>query len=96
MTNTPLNITKQANTSFYKFLWNGPDKVKRQAMISDFAQGGLKMPHFESILKTQKIMWAKRYANPNYHPWKEFLNVALKDNFGGVNILNRFLSEKKY
>ena len=38
-------------------------------------------------------MWAKRYASPNYHPWKEFLNVALKENFGGVNILNRFLPE---
>ena len=95
MINTPLNITKQANSSLYKFLWNGPDKVKRQAMVSDFAQGGLKMPHFESILKTQKIMWAKRYASPNYHPWKEFLNVALKENFGGVNILNRFLPENR-
>ena len=94
MINTPINITKQANSILHKFLWNGPDKVKRQAMISDIAQGGLKMPHFDSILKTQKIMWAKRYANSNYHPWKEFLNVALNENFGGVNILNRLLSEK--
>ena len=40
-------------------------------------------------------MWAKRYASSNYHPWKEFLNVALTENFGGVNILNRSLSQKK-
>jgi hypothetical protein len=93
MTNIPINIIKQANSIFYKFLWNGPDKVKRQSMIADFAQGGLKMPHIESIVKTQKIMWAKRYVNSNYHPWKEFLNIALQ-NIGGGSITNRLFSEK--
>ncbi len=93
MINIPMNIIKRANSILYKFLWNGPDKVKRQAMIANLAQGGLKMPHFESIIKTQKIMWAKRYVNPDFHPWKEFLNIALQ-NFGGSNILNKHFSEK--
>ena len=77
MISTPLGIIKQANTIFYHFLWNGPDKIKRNTMIAEYHQGGLKMPHFESIITTQKIMWAKRYLSFNFHPWKEFLNMEL-------------------
>ena len=40
-------------------------------------KGGLKMPHIESIVKTQKIMWAKRFISFNFHPWKEFLSIGL-------------------
>ena len=62
-------------------------------MISDYDKGGLKMPHIESIVKTQKIMWAKRFLSFNFHPWKEFLNIGL--NKIGINsIMNRALPEK--
>ena len=74
-------------------MWNGPDKVKRNAMISDYDKGGLKMPHIESIVKTQKIMWAKRFLSFNFHPWKEFLNIGL-NKIGINNIMNRVLPEK--
>jgi len=29
MTNTPPEIIKEANSLLYKFLWNGPNKVKK-------------------------------------------------------------------
>ena len=51
--------------------------MKRSAMIADIAKGGLKMPHLERIIKTQKVIWCKRYAEGNYHPWKEFLIYGL-------------------
>ena len=93
MISTPLDVVKQANTIFYTFLWNGPNKIKQNTMIADYHQGGLKMPHFESIIKTQKIIWAKRYISCNFHPWKEFLNVALAK-IGINDIMNRVLPEK--
>ena len=93
MISTPLDVIKQANTIFYNFLWNGPDKIKRNTMIAEYHQGGLKMPHFESIITTQKIMWAKRYLSFNFHPWKEFLNMGLTK-IGIDNIMNRKMPEK--
>ena len=93
MLSVPLDILKQANTIFHTFLWNGPDKVRRNAMIADYHKGGLKMPHIESIVKTQKIMWAKRFLSSNFHPWKEFLNMGLNE-IGIHSIMNRVLPEK--
>ena len=78
MKNTPTHIINHVNKILYNFIWNGPDKVKRSAMIADIAKGGLKMPHLESIIKTQKVIWCKRYAEENYHPWKEFLMDGLR------------------
>ena len=93
MLSVPTDILKDANKIFHTFLWNGPDKVKRNAMIADYDKGGLKMPHIESIVKTQKIMWAKRFISSNFHPWKEFLNIGL-NKIGIQSIINRVLPEK--
>jgi len=90
MRNTPPHIIKKANAILYSFLWNGTEKVKRLTMISDIANGGLKMPHLESIIETEKIIWIKRYSNEKYHPWKEFLENSLAKS-GSIDILNRKL-----
>ena len=78
MSNPPPEIITEANKIFYRFIWKGPDTIKRTSMISDISTGGLKMPHLESIMRTQKIMWAKRFSDDNFHPWKIFLNTILK------------------
>jgi len=62
-------------------------------MINDIACGGLKMPHLESIIETQKIMWVKRFLENDFHPWKEFLRKDLYKT-GGCDILNRKIPEK--
>ena len=79
MKNTPAKIIQEANKILHKFLWNGPDKIKRLTMIADISNGGLKMPHLESIIETQKVMWMKRYSENNDHPWKEFMRQSLKE-----------------
>ena len=61
-------------------------------MIADYDKGGLKMPHIESIIKTQKIMWAKRFLSFKYHPWKEFLSTSLNE-MGIKSIMNMVLPE---
>ena len=62
-------------------------------MIADYDRGGLKMPHIDSIVKTQKVMWAKRFLSFNHHPWKEFLNAG-KIKIGINNIMNRVFPKK--
>jgi len=41
-------LIKEANSIFYNFIWNGKDKVKRLALISDIEMGGLKMLDIQS------------------------------------------------
>lgn len=68
---------------------NGPDKVKRNAMIADYDKGGLKMQLVPSIINTKNIMWSKTFLSFNFHPWKEFLNICL-NKIGLNSIMNSF------
>ena len=49
-------LIKEANSIIYGFIWNGKDKVKRYALISDIKNGGLRMLDIESLIKTKRIM----------------------------------------
>ena len=62
----PKDLIKRANKIIYDFLWNGADKVKRNALINDIEDGGLKIIHLESLIQAQKISFFKRYADPSY------------------------------
>ena len=70
---------KTINSVMFNFLWNGKDKIKRLALISEYKDGGLKMPHVESAIKTQRIICLKKCTENYYSPWKLILSRILKD-----------------
>ena len=73
-------IVKQVNSVLYNFIWNpGKDKIKRLTLISDYKNGGLRMPHIETLIKTQRIMCMKKYLDCHNSTWKMFLNSYLAD-----------------
>ena len=49
------------------------------ALISDYKDGGLEMPHIESVVKTQRILCVKRFLDERDSPWKKFPSYYLKD-----------------
>ena len=54
-------IIKQINDLFFHFLWNDKgDKIKKNVMIQNFAEGGLKMIDTTSFNKALKTVWIKR------------------------------------
>jgi hypothetical protein len=55
------------NTSyFFYFIWDGkPEKIKRNTLISDFEDGGLKMIHLQQFNAYLKISWIKRFLSNN-------------------------------
>ena len=55
-------FVNKANKIIFNFIWKGKDKIKHLALISDIEDGGLKAPHLDSIIKTQK----KFVANNSY------------------------------
>ena len=49
---TPEAFIKQLNTIIYNFLWKGPDKVARPAVINDLKYGGLNLMDLETSIKS--------------------------------------------
>ena len=70
---------KSINSVIFNFVWRGKDKIKRLTLISEYEDGGLKMPHPQSLIKTQRIVCLKRYLDDNNSPWKVFLSYCLKN-----------------
>ena len=71
-------VITEANKIIFDFIWKGKDKVKRTSLIGDTKDGGLKAPHLESIIKTQRIMVSKRFADEEPCAWKTILSHYLK------------------
>ena len=56
------------------------------AIINEIENGGLKMPHLESIFTTQRISCLKRFSEEYHSSWKYILNFFLKK-VGGIFVL---------
>ena len=79
-------LIKEANSIFYSFIWNGKDKVKRLALISDFKKGGLKMSDVESMIKAKRVNCLKKFREDYRSPWKAILDKLLSP-IGGRFVL---------
>lgn len=47
----------------HNFVWKWQNKIKRLALIGDYKNGGLKIPHIESVTNAQCIMCLKKYLD---------------------------------
>ena len=81
---TNQRVLEEINTLFFNFLWNGKgDKIKRNTMISDYSEGGLRMIDLISFNKALKSTWVKKYLDPENHgKWKFFFDWQLQS-YGG-------------
>ena len=80
------DFVKQANKIIFDFIWKGKDKVKRSTLVSEIEDGGLKAPHLESIIETQRVLCCKKLASDQPSTWKTILLHYLKP-VGGKLIL---------
>ena len=74
---------KQLNTIIYKFLWNGPDKIARLAVVNDIKFGGLRLTDIETSIILLRFAWLARIYSPGRIPWKAFLDNLL-ENYAGT------------
>ena len=79
------NVIKEINGLFYNFLWNDRgDKIKRNVMINDYPEGGLKMIDIDSCNKSLKATWIKKYLDmESQGGWKTFVDFELRK-YGGI------------
>ena len=77
-------FVKDVNKIIFDFIWKGKDKIKRSALIGDIEDGGLKAPHLDSIIETQRILCYKKLASVNRAIGKKLYCITL--NLWGVNL----------
>jgi hypothetical protein len=88
------NWIDKINREMYKFIWNGkPEKIKRKVLSANIPNGGLKMVDFVSMVKAQKVMWARRLIAKDKASWKAFPLWCLGKI--GVSLLKCRLDSKK-
>ena len=44
----------------FKLIWNGPDIIRRNIMIPNVSNGGIKMVDVQSAARAQQIFWIQR------------------------------------
>ena len=59
---------------FYKFLWGAVDKVKREIVINDYENGGLRMIDIETQTNAIKASWVKRYVEGRDGEWSTIMS----------------------
>jgi hypothetical protein len=90
----PTQIQKKINDIVFKFIWNGPDRIKRNVICNKYEYGGLKMIDLKSRIKTQNVMWLKRLIMPNDAGWKDILLYYMAP-VGGMECLKCNYDVKK-
>jgi len=85
----------EINNIFFNFLWDGKgDKIKRDIMINDHKNGGLKMIDIKLFNKALKSSWVKKYLDPeNQGKWKLLLDSELRS-LGGVEFFRANLNKQ--
>ena len=74
----------------FDFIWKGGDEVIRLALSSYYEDGELKVPHLESIIKTQRILCCKEFASDKPSAWKTILSSYLKRTGGNFILCCNF------
>ena len=62
---TPKEVIKEITKCFYSFLWNKVDRIKRNTLISNYEQGGIRMIDVESMALALKAAWIPRLLSLN-------------------------------
>ena len=71
----PEDVFKEIDRIMFNFIWNGKtDKVKRKTLISNYDEGGLRVPQAKIFAKSLKTSWLKRIFDiENTNQWKILL-----------------------
>ena len=75
------NEIKELEKMFYKFIWNNKnDRVARKQIIQSYKNGGLKMIHTMSFIKTMKLSWIKRILTSE-NSWMKIFNCIINEDY---------------
>ena len=65
--------------AFFNFIWDGkPDKIKRDVIYKDFAEGGLRMVNVECFINALKTTWIRK-SILNNRKYLQIINSQIPD-----------------
>ena len=83
----PNSIIKRLNKIIYNFVWNSKiDKVKRNIISRNFADGGIKMIDIQNLIYSFRLKWLSRILDESDCYWKDFANIYFEQ-LGGLKLL---------
>ena len=85
----PDHYIQEINKLIFNFIWAGkPPKIKRNTIIGEKKNGGLKMCDFKIVEKALKITWVNRIQDESQASWKIIPNLLLRKH-GGLAFLTK-------
>ena len=70
----PKQVLDTIDKLIFNFLWNKkPHKIKRDTIIANFSDGGLRMPDIYALHTKSKISWLKRLYSDEEGKWKNLM-----------------------
>ena len=76
-------------------MWKGRDRVKRNAIINTYENGGLKVLDFKTMVKSLRLTWLRRFYSGEDVGWKSYLRLLLKG-YGGDFLFHCDYDPKDY
>ena len=71
------DFINECQNKIYEFIWMGkPPKIKHAVSMFSYENGGIKLPHVESLVKASKAVWVKRMLNEDEN-WIQYLKTFL-------------------
>ena len=93
------SVIKKIETMAYKFIWNSCELIKRDTLLLDYSEGGLKMISIRAKLKTislRNFMYIKFCINrPQYQLSVYWLKFYLRDYIKNFNIFPGGLDQNR-
>ena len=76
-------------------MWdNKPNAIKRNTVIKDYEDGGIKMVDLQKFINAIKCSWINRLLNPENKNNIKHIYMAELDKFGGKIIFQSNLAER--
>ena len=72
-------IMKELNDIFFEFLWEGPAKIKYNAVVKQYCEGGLNMINLKAFINSMKVTWLRRVIN-SHCSWQSIIQNTINFN----------------
>ena len=74
---TPKWFADRVKDLAHDFLWDGkPPRIKKSVIVNKIEDGGLRMPHIDNYIMSQKVSWVKRLlANQDTAPCQYLMQM---------------------
>ena len=75
----PNNVVKTVDNMIIDFIWSKRrPKIKKDVIMQNIENGGIKVPHFASMVEANRLTWIKRIVGHSSAKWKYILGDLVK------------------